>query len=92
MAAILAAKSLAGVAPEVNLRECVTCTPLPSANKAAHSNFETKRRHNQNSKTGGISGPTKDLCPPKTLKNVSFVHNGSRYVITFFSIELYLEH
>ena len=33
-AAMLATKRLAGVAPEVNLRECVTCTPLPSVNKA----------------------------------------------------------
>ena len=30
LAAILAAKRLAGVAPEVNLSEYVTCMPLPS--------------------------------------------------------------
>ena len=39
-AAMLAAKRSAGVAPGVNLRECVTCTPLPSMNKAAHSGFK----------------------------------------------------
>ena len=33
-----------GVAPEVNLSEYVTCTPLRSAIKAAHSGFETQRR------------------------------------------------
>ena len=48
----LAANSSAGVAPKVNLRECVTHTPPPSLNKAAHSGFETERRHHQNSKTG----------------------------------------
>ena len=49
-AAMLATKRLAGVTPEVNLRECVTCMPLPSVNKAAHSGFETQRRHHQKSK------------------------------------------
>ena len=46
-AAMLAAKRSASVAPEVNLRECVTCTPPPSANKDAHSGFETQRRPKQ---------------------------------------------
>ena len=40
-AAMLATKKLAVVTPEVNLREFVTHMPLPSANKAAHSDFET---------------------------------------------------
>ena len=40
-AAMLATKRSAGVTPEVNLRECVTHKPLPSANKAVHSGFET---------------------------------------------------
>ena len=51
-AAMLAIKRFAGVAPQVNLRECVTCMPLPSVNKAAHSGFGTQRRCNQKSKTG----------------------------------------
>ena len=40
---MLAANRLAGVAPEVNLREHVDliCMPLQSVNKAAHSGFET---------------------------------------------------
>ena len=42
--AVLAAKRLAGVTPEVNHRKRVTCMSLPSANKAAHSGFETQRR------------------------------------------------
>ena len=45
------ANRLAGITPEVNLRKCVTCISLPSANKAAHSGFETHRRHHQKSKT-----------------------------------------
>ena len=49
---MLVAKRSAGVAPEVNLRECVTYKPLPSVNKDAHSDFETQRRHHQKSKTG----------------------------------------
>ena len=35
LAAMLTAKRSAGFAPEVNLREHITCMPLPSANKAA---------------------------------------------------------
>ena len=50
--AILAAKKLAGVILEVNLKEHVTCTPPSSMNKAAHSDFETHRRCHQKSKTG----------------------------------------
>ena len=52
LAAMLAAKMSAGVAPEVNLRKYVTCMPLPSANNPSHSGFETQRRRHQMSKTG----------------------------------------
>ena len=51
-AAMLAAKRLAGVAPEVNLREHVTHMPLASVNKTAHSGFKTQRRHHQKYKIG----------------------------------------
>ena len=44
-ATMLSTKRLAGVAPEVNLKEHVTCTPLPSVNGAAHSGFETHRKY-----------------------------------------------
>ena len=52
LAAMLAAKRLAGVTPEVDLREHVTCAPRPNMNKAAHYGFETQRRRHQKSKTG----------------------------------------
>ena len=41
----------------VNLREHVTRTPPPSANKAAHSGIETQRRRHQKSKTGVSVAP-----------------------------------
>ena len=34
------------------IRVHVSCTPPPSANKAAHSGFQTQRRCHQKSKTG----------------------------------------
>ena len=46
---MLASKRLAGVALEMNLREHISHTPLPSVNKAAHSGFETRRRCHQKS-------------------------------------------
>ena len=55
-ATMLAAKRLAGVAPEINLKEFVTCIPPPNTNKAAHSGFQTQRKCHQNR---GIRGPTK---------------------------------
>ena len=64
-AAMLVAKRSAGVAPEVNLKECISCTPLLNANKAFHSGFESERRHHQKLKTGKSVAPQKDLCPPK---------------------------
>ena len=41
---------------------------LRNANKAAHSGFETQRRHHQKSKTGVPVAPKMDMCPPNTLK------------------------
>ena len=52
LAAMLATKRSAGVTPEVNRGMCNTPTSPPSMNKAAHSGFETQRRHHQKSKTG----------------------------------------
>ena len=54
----LATKRSAGVTPEVNIREYVTCVPLPSMNKAA---LKTQRRHQQNCKTGVSVVPQKGL-------------------------------
>ena len=63
--AMLATKRSAGVAPEVNLKECVKEMPMPSANKTAHSGFETQRRHYQKSKTGVSVAPQKGLMSSK---------------------------
>ena len=63
-----AVKRLAGIAPEVNVRERTSHTPPPIANKVTHSSCETQRRCHQKSKNRG-----KDKCPPKILKKV-FVH------------------
>ena len=52
LAAILATKMSAGVAPELNLMECVTCMSPPSANKAVHNGFETQRMCHQKFKKG----------------------------------------
>ena len=60
-AVMLATKRPTGVTLEVNLREHVTHTPLPSANKAAHSGFEIQRRCHQKSKTGASVAPQKGL-------------------------------
>ena len=58
LAAMLAVKRLASVAPEVNLRN-----PLSTGNKAykrgIHPDFETQERLHQKSKTDDISGPIK---------------------------------
>ena len=51
-ASMLAVKRLASVTPEVNLREYVAYMPLPSANQAAYSGFDTQRRCHQKSRTG----------------------------------------
>ena len=64
-AAMLTIYTSRGVTPEVNLRECISCMPLQSSNKAAHSGFETQRRHHQKSKTGVSVAPKMDMCPTK---------------------------
>ena len=68
---MLAAKRSAGVAPEVDLWECVTYTPPPSANKAAYSDFETQRRHQQK----GYQWPhKKGLMSSKNLQKNSIAN------------------
>ena len=73
LTAMLAAKRSAGVASEVNLRECVICNPPPSTNKAAHSGFETQRRCHQKSKTGIVSGPHKRTYVPQIFYKKTFI-------------------
>ena len=65
---MVAVKKSAGVASEMNLMEHTSHTPLPSANKAAYSGFETHRKHHQKSKTGVSVAHNKDMCPPKSFK------------------------
>ena len=62
---MLAANRPAGVAPEVNLREHISHMLLPSANKAAHSGFETQRRRHQKTKRGVSVAPQKGLMSSK---------------------------
>ena len=57
----LAARRLAGVTPDVSIRENVICMPPPSANKVAHSGFETQKRLHKKSKTGVSVAPQKGL-------------------------------
>ena len=80
---MLAAKRLACVSPEVNLREHVTHTPLPSWNKTAHSGFETQRRRHQKSKTGVSVAPQKGLMSLQKFflkKNKNFLQLRLREV------------
>ena len=75
-----------GVTPEVNLRKHVTCTPLPSANKAAHSGFETQRRHHQKSKT------VVSVAPEKVLKSSNiFFKNRQQFecIVLFYVVILH---
>ena len=62
---MLAAKRLAGVEPEVNLREHITHMPPPNASNAAYSGFESQRRHFQKSKTGVSVVPQKGFMSSK---------------------------
>ena len=42
-----------------------TCMPRPSVNNAAHSGFETQRRHHQKSETGVSVSSQKGLMSSK---------------------------
>ena len=72
LAAMLATKRLAGFTLELNLS--VIHMPLPSANKATHSGFETQRRYHQKSKTGASVAPQTGLMSSNifTKKRNSF--------------------
>ena len=68
-ATMLATKRSAGVGPVVNLRELI-CTPLPSANEAAHISFETRKRRPQKSITGVSVVPQKGLMSSNFFKKI----------------------
>ena len=78
---MLATKRLAGVAPEVNLREHISCMPPPSVNKDAHFGFETQRRYYQKSKIGVSEAPQKGLLSSKT-----FILKKKQYKQAFASV------
>ena len=63
LAAMLATKRSAGVAPEVNIMKCITDIPLPSVNKAAHPGFEPRGDVTRSLKQGYQWPHKKDLCP-----------------------------
>ena len=68
-AAMLAAKWVAGVAPEVNLRDHVKCMLLPSLNKALPTLALKPRGDITRSPKQGYQWPhKKNLYPPKILK------------------------
>ena len=73
-------QSLAGVAPNVNLREHVTQKPLLSANKVAHYSFETQRRHHQKSKTVVSVAPQKGLVYSKIEKMCNSLNLGKHWI------------
>ena len=56
------------------------CMLLPSANKGAHSDFETQRRCHQKSKTGKSVAPQKGLMSPNKLKQ------KKNFVVNFLKI------
>ena len=58
---MLATYTNKGVTPEVNLRECTSLMPLPSANKSTHSGFEAHRICHQKSKTGVSVAPKMEI-------------------------------
>ena len=58
-AAMLTTKRSAGVTPDMNLIDCVTHTPPPNANKAAHSGFLYPEKMSPEVQNKGISGSTK---------------------------------
>ena len=67
LAAMLAIYTGRGVSPEVNLRDRISHMPLQSLNKAAHSGFETQRRHHQKSKTGVSVAPIYSNLTTKSM-------------------------
>ena len=70
-AAMLAAKRSAGVAPEMNLRECVTHMLLPSLNKAAPLALKPRGDVTRSPKQGYQWSHKKDSCPPKIFKKIN---------------------
>ena len=81
------AKRLAGVAPEVNLREYITHMLPPSVNKVAHSG---QRRHHQKSKIVVSVVPQKGLTSSKNFRKkisvAAIIRNNSNIIKTYVFI------
>ena len=82
--AMLAAKMLAGAASGVNVRKCVTHAPPSSANKAAHSGFETQRIHCPKPKTGLSVATQRGLMPSKIWQSIVY----SRTLLQYLKINI----
>ena len=68
---MLAVKGLAGVAPEVNVREGASCIPLPSANKAAHSGLKSTGDVTRSPKQG-YQWPHNEMCMINVHVNLKY--------------------
>ena len=71
---------LAGVTPDVNLGESVTCIPLPSMNKAVYYGFETQERCHQKSKPLVSVAPQKGLISTKNLKLKTLLQSVFKFI------------
>ena len=69
LASMLALYTGKDVRLEVNFREYISHTPLPSVSKVAHSGFEIQRRHHQKSRTGVSVAPKMDITYKKSYTN-----------------------
>ena len=63
---MLAIYTSRSVAPEVNLRECLSLSPPQSLNKAEPT-LALKPRSHQKSETGVSVAPKMDMCPKKNI-------------------------
>ena len=95
--ATLAVKRSAGVAPEVNFRECIICMPPPSTNKAAHSGFETQRCQRKSKTVVSVAPQKGYILFLKKLRILAISYNFSNEnkleVLTNginFNVNLYL--
>ena len=87
LVSLLAAKRLAGFAPDVNLGH----TPPASMNKAAHCGLQSQRRHHHKSKTGYLWSHKKDFCPSKNLfdfQNFVVTNTSNKYMLRILSKNL----
>ena len=80
--AMLATKTLASVAPVVNLRKLVIYMPLLSANKTGQSDWNSEETSPQ-VQNRGISG---HKCPPKLKQKLYYVQAADIFKINMTSV------